>query len=263
MKTFFYSAVIAGTMALTPLTTANAATVVDVELSLLIDVSGSVDSTEFNLQRQGYVDAFLNPVIQNLILDKDSGNRLGKIAVNAIYWSGASQQIQAVGWTLIDSAQASIDFANTLFGTSRTYSGLTAPGNAINFAVNSINTNDFDGKAKVIDVSGDGSQNDGVSTATARTNAITTGGIDRINGIAILGSEGGLQTWYENNIKGGTDSFVIAASGFDTFGAAIEQKLAYEITGTNPNVVPLPAAAWLLGAGIAGFGVIRRRQKRA
>ena len=39
---------------------------VDLELSLLIDVSGSVSASEFNLQRGAYVDAFKSDSLQSL-----------------------------------------------------------------------------------------------------------------------------------------------------------------------------------------------------
>lgn len=257
MKTFIYSTVIAGAMAVAPLTAANAATIVDVELSLLIDVSGSVDNSEFNLQRQGYVDAFNSSTIHDLITSTANG-RLGQIAVNVIYWSGASQQAEAVGWTVIDSAAAASSFASTLAGAARTSNGNTAPGSAINYAVNSINGNDITGTSTVIDVSGDGERNEGANTAAARDAAIA-GGVTRINGIAIGGTS--LKNWYEDNIMGGTDAFVLQATSFDTFGEAIYKKLYHEIGGTNPNPVPLPAAAWLLGGAIAGLGMMRRRQR--
>lgn len=262
MKTFFYSAMVAGAMAVAPLASADAATVVDVELSLLIDVSGSVDSTEFNLQRQGYINAFRNTGIHNLITSTANG-REGSIAVNIIYWS--TYAVESVAWTLIDSIDSANAFADTLENASRPSSSqvgtLTAPGTAINDAVASMNANDFDGTTRVIDVSGDGTQNSGANTAVAR-NAALAAGVDRINGIAI--GDTSLETWYKNNIMGGDDAFVLRAATFGDFGDAIYQKLFHEIGGTNPTdpaPVPLPAAAWLLGGAVAGLGVMRRRQR--
>ncbi|MFV0385486.1 DUF1194 domain-containing protein [Paracoccus sp. (in: a-proteobacteria)] len=259
MKVYLASALLASTLALSSLNTASAATVVDTELSLLIDVSGSVNTTEFNLQRQGYVDAFRDTAIQNLITDTDGGTRLGNIAVNVVYW--ASSAVEVLPWTLINSAATANSFADTLNGlTSRAGTGnSTAPGTAINYALNSLNANDFDGNRVVIDVSGDGSENTGANTAAARDAAIA-GGVDRINGIAILDGYPSLETWYNDNIKGGTNGFVLTANDFNDFGNAIRKKLGYEIANSTP-AIPLPAAIWLLGGAVGGLGLMRRRSR--
>ncbi|WP_285671692.1 DUF1194 domain-containing protein [Paralimibaculum aggregatum] len=242
---------------------AQAATTVDMELQLLMDISGSVSSSEFTLQRQGYVDAFNDPQVQAAILDT-SGGDIGAIAVQFIYWSGAGSQEIAVDWTLIDSAAAASAFASDIAGTSRPFNGSTAPGSAIDFGVPLFASNDFDAAEQVIDVSGDGAQNEGASTSASRDAALAAG-IDRINGIYVEG-EVGLGAWYDANIKGGTDAFVIAATGFDTFGDALKLKLRSEIQGTTPGQlgdVPLPAPAFMLIGGLAGLAFVGRRRKKA
>lgn len=224
------------------------ATPVALELALLVDVSGSVDSTEYALQKTGYVDAFKNATIQANIASLTGG-----IAVTYIEWSGASQQTTLVNWTHITDATSATAFANAIAGTSRAYSGLTAPGSAINYATPLFTSNTYEGARWVIDVSGDGSQNDGATTTTARDAFLTAGG-DAINGLAILG-ESGLLTWYQNNIKGGTNAFVVAAADFDAFGDAVKSKIGREITGG----VPAPGALALLGIGMLGLGLVRRK----
>lgn len=235
---------------------ANAATLVDSELSLLVDVSGSVDPNEFDLQKQGYVDVFSDASLFNNFISKGDE---GQIAVNLVYWSGAGQQTEAVGWTLIDSVQASQDFANAIDASNRTFSGSTAPGSAIDFGTPGFSSNDFDGARQVIDISGDGVENSGIDTATARDNALNNG-IDAINGIVIGGSPQ-VRTFYENQViggvnAGGTPGFVLEASTFQEFGSVVEQKIQAEITP-----VPEPASIFgLLAVGGFGVGFVAKRK---
>ena len=198
---------------------ARAQILVNQELSLLVDVSGSVNATEFNLQKTGYVNAFNN-------IDFTGAN----FAANFIYWSGANQQQQAVGWTHITDNASAQFFASLIAATSRPFfSGSTAPGSAINFAVPLFQNNNFDSQKQIIDVSGDGSQNDGFNTATARNNALFAG-IDQINGLPILG-EANLEQWYQNNIQGGVGSFTIPANSFAEFSDTVTAKITREIKG--------------------------------
>lgn len=232
-------------------TTASAVTV-GLELLLLTDVSGSVDATEYNLQKTGYVQAFQSAAVQNAILN----SQLGSIVVAYGEWSGASQQATKVGWTLIDSAASANAFATALANTTRSFSGLTAPGSALNWGTPLFASNNFDGLRQVIDVSGDGEENDGSDTATARNTALAAG-IDSINGLPIGGGTS-LLSWYQSNIQGGTGSFTLAADSFADFQAAIESKLVREIS----NNVPEPFSAALVGLGLFGLALTRRRQKQ-
>lgn len=238
---------------------------VDVELQLLIDTSGSIDSTEYDQQIDGYVSAFQNATIKNAITSQP----IGAIAVQAIFWSGGSEQsiLQSGGgtgasndWFLIDSGTDSDNFASLLDGAARPFNGQTAPGSAINFGV-PLFTNNYEGTNLVMDVSGDGVQNEGADTATASANAIIAG-ISRINGVAIGATIGdSLYDFYNNSVRAGTNSFVLTSSDFTTFGSAIERKLVAEITDDTP-AIPLPASALLLASAAGGFGFLRLRKRR-
>lgn len=231
------------------------AQLVDLELSLLVDVSGSITATEFDLQRQGYADAFASTSLQNAILSTADG-RLGSIAVNLVFWAGETQQTEVVGWTLLDSAEAIDDFAAAIAVAPRTYPtrGRTAIGDALAFATPLFETNTFTSARQVIDISGDGATNDGSDTATARDAALAAG-VESINGIVILGEEG-LQDFYTNSVVGGSGHFLRTATSFEVFGDAIADKLAFEISGA----VPEPATYGAIGAAVlCGLALWRRR----
>src|SRR6056297_2110812 len=239
------------------------ATTVDTVLSLVIDVSGSVDSAEYNTQVQGYVNAFNDSAVQDAIIDKSDG-RVGAIAVNVVQF--ASSAVEAIGFTILDADTDASNFASALSSMARSGSvgGLTDIADGITGGVNSITgwlaTAGNSATRRVIDVSGDGSDNSGASPFTAGANFCGSGGV--INGVAILTDDDALDTYYENNVVCG-GGFVLAASGFDTFGDAIKTKLRAEISGedpTDPAYIPLPAAGWLLIGGIGGLVALRRKK---
>lgn len=244
---FAASALISGTAMATP---------VGLELVLLVDVSGSVSASEYNLQKTGYVNAFNSAAVQNAIL----GSQGGGIAVTYVEWSGAGQFATKVGWTLIDSIASANSFASAISGLTRSFSGNTGLQSALFDAINLFGTetgassNGFESLRQVIDVSGDGARNTGLANGVGRDAALAAG-VDTINGIFIAG-ESGLAAHYNSFVKGGTNAFVAQADSFDDFGTAIQAKLIKEIT----NDVPEPMSALLFALGLLGFGMARRRK---
>ncbi|HUO07313.1 MAG TPA: DUF1194 domain-containing protein [Phycisphaerae bacterium] len=224
------------------------ASTVGMELALVVDVSGSIDTTEFNLQMTGYKNAFNDAAVQNAIAGVNGG-----VAVALIEFD--ESQYLTLNWRVLSSATDASNFATAIGAAPRQGSGNTGVGDAIAYAANQIlNANAYDGAKKVIDVSGDGSTNTGSDAKTAGNNAIA-GGIDQINGLPILGSETNLDVWYKNNVQNGAGSFTLVANSFSDFDAAIKQKIVADITG-----VPLPPAVWtgLATIGLVGLAKLRR-----
>jgi len=251
----YLSAFSAGSVALLAFAGNASAIDVDVELSLLVDVSGSVDNTEFALQRDAYVNAFRDPDLINAFTSGPEG----QIAVNFVYWS--TEQVEAVPFTLINDAASSNAFADEIeaFARPGNIGASTGPGSAINFAVNSTDflTNNFQGTRTIIDVSGDGAENTGDDTSTARDDALAAG-IDAINGLAIGGNPA-VETFYQDNIVGGTNAFFTSANSFQDFEVALEDKLLDEIV-VEP--IPFEAEGTMGLVALGGFFWYRKRQQQ-
>ena len=212
---------------------------VDTELQLLLDVSGSVNSSEYQLQLDGYANAFGSTDLQQAILN----GPIGSIAVQLIMWSGSSQQQVMIDWSLIDSIESASSLSSAIVSLARPFAGFTAIGSAISYGYPTFQNNGFDGTQNVIDVSGDGTNNSGISPSQARALALNNG-INTINGIVITESQS-VQDQYMDDVIGGDDAFMLATSDFQTFEQAINQKLIGEITGTTPEgavSIPEPSA---------------------
>ena len=222
---------------------------VAVELALLVDVSGSVNSSEYTLQKQGYVNAF-----QNATLQAGIAGLTGGIAVSYIEWSSSNQQAKLVDWTHITDATSSNAFAAAINSATRAFNGSTGIGSAITFGANEIIGNLFTGVRTVIDVSGDGTSNSGTTPSAARDAALLAG-IDAINGLPIGSTS--LENYYIANVQGGTGSFVELASSFADFNSAVIRKIGREI---QVNPVPAPASIALLSLGLFGLGTLKRKK---
>ncbi len=236
---------------------------VDVALVLAVDVSGSVNTTEFNLQKTGYVNAFKNASIYNAI----ENNNLS-VAVTFLYWSNNQQQI-ASGWSLVTDQASSIAFADLIDATSRpSLGGGTALGDAIEFSGSlfsgcAINSEACNASRFVIDVSGDGVSSAGTLESTeGRDAALLAGnaikpGVTTINGLSI-----GNQTvadHYINNVIGGVNPFHINVSDFDGIETAVLQKIGREIgVPQGDPVVPEPATMLMFGGSMLALFIKRK-----
>ncbi len=203
---------------------------VALELILAIDCSSSVEPHEYELQMRGVADAFRSSaVVQALSSAIPNG-----IAVTLVQWSGASMHTQAVTWTHVHDKKSAAAFASEIEQSPRYMRwGATALGEAISFSAGLFAENDFEGRRLVIDVSGDGSSNQGVFPTEVRPLVVAAG--VTINGLAILNDEPDLGEYYKNQVIGGPRSFVETAKNFADFATAIRRKLIREI-GSPPSV---------------------------
>ena len=229
---------------------ASAATVTT-ELLLLVDVSGSISTAQFNLQRTGYANAFANPTIQGLIASNTGG-----VAVRLVYWSGSAQQGGGVAWTQLQNAADANAFSLLIGASTRPYSGSTAVQDALEFGRGLFVNNGFEGARKIIDISGDGADNNSVLLAgVGRNNALADGIV--INGL-VIGGNASVLNYYTNNVIGGPGSFVATAETFDDVGATLERKIFRELGGD----IPEPSTYLMLGSGFLALGIAKARKRK-
>ncbi|MDX2103967.1 MAG: DUF1194 domain-containing protein [Alphaproteobacteria bacterium] len=207
---------------------AAAATAVDLELVLAVDVSGSVDWEEYALQRQGYADAFRNPRLHQAI----RGGPIGRIAVIMTQWAGFTLQSVAVPWTLVDSAASAVSFADAILEAPRYRLRGTSLSGALLHATRLFGDG-FEGSRQVIDVSGDGPNNSGPEPDTVRDLAVAAG--ITINGLPILTDLPWLGDYFRSHVIGGPGAFIEEAVSFEAFGAAVLRKLLAEVSGLTPH----------------------------
>lgn len=224
------------------LTPASADTDVDVELVLAVDISQSMDEEEQRVQRDGYVAALLSKEVNEAIAEGING----KVAVTYVEWGGAAEQFVVADWQLIDGPETAARFAERLAKAPLRTVQRTSIAAALTFAADLFDNNGFNGYRRVIDISGDGPNNQGGLVTESRDAILARGVV--INGLPLMMNAGGswyhlpnLDHYYEDCVIGGPGSFLIPVRGLDGFGDAIRRKLVMEIASrpvARPLVIP-------------------------
>jgi hypothetical protein len=208
---------------------------VDLLLVLAADVSRSVDDSEFKLQREGFAAALVDPRVVSVM----TSGPTGRIAVVFVEWASELEQRVVVEWSLVASEQDAQHVSQRILRAPRSFWGRTSISSAIEFSLALLERSPFQSDRRVIDVSGDGTNNSGADVASARDAAVAKG--VTVNGLVILSDEplptnpththppGGLKAYYETNVIGGPDAFVLEAQGFEAFRQSIISKLIKEI----------------------------------
>jgi hypothetical protein len=208
---------------------------VDLLLVLAADVSRSIDAAKFQLQREGYAAAISDP----RVLETIKGGHLGRIGLTFVEWSGVGAQHVVIDWMAIGDGAAAKDFGDKLLEAPRSFADRTSISGAIEFAMDAYTHSPFASGRRVIDISGDGTNNAGRDVGSARDDAVAQG--VTINGLVILSENpmswnpdhtnppGGLDNYYRNNVVGGPGAFVMVAKDFNSFGQAMIGKLIAEV----------------------------------
>ncbi|MBV7409081.1 DUF1194 domain-containing protein [Maritimibacter sp. DP1N21-5] len=219
---------------------------VDLELVLMVDVSRSMSPTELEIQRTGYVEALRSDEVHEAIL---SGYQ-GRIAVTYVEWAGSQQVI--VPWRLLETREDLIALADDLSVTFNPSLRRTSISEALHFGAALFQDNGYMGDRTVIDISGDGPNNQGRYVNEAR-DAVVAQGVT-INGLPLMTRDGmgadwsidHLDLYYETCVIGGIGAFVLPVYDWEDFPEAVKRKMVMEIfigegeTPENPErLVPI------------------------
>jgi len=221
------------------------AIVVDVELVIAVDVSYSMDPEEQALQREGYVQALTSGEFLRAL--REGAN--GKIAVTYFEWAGQHHQQIIMPWRLIDGPEAADAVANEIARAPYRRASRTSIAGALRFAKPLFDNSGYRGLRRVIDVSGDGANNDGPLVVPMRDDVLAAG--ITINGLPIMLKRPNpgtmdieeLDIYYEDCVIGGPGAFVVPIRERAKFIEATRTKLVLEIAGLTPAPRVVPASA--------------------
>lgn len=214
---------------------------VDVELVLAVDISYSMDYDELLLQREGYILA----IASEQFLDAMRRGPIGKIAVTYVEWAGASEQQVIIPWHVIDGPASADEFAAKLKNAPVRRAYRTSISEALKFSAALFGTN-YKGLRRVIDISGDGTNNQGDLIEPTRDDILRKG--VTINGLPILLKTPlasmidlpELDIYYQDCVIGGPGAFLVAVRERHQFADAIRNKLLLEVAGVPSRGIPLP-----------------------
>ena len=197
---------------------------VDVALALAVDSSGSISQERLLMQMHGYTAALRHPSF----IEAVRGGNHGRIALTYVTWTDARRQEQVVGWRVIEDAPGAEAFAHSIETAILPGPGWTSISGAIDFCVGLLIGSGYMAMRRVIDISGDGQNNDGRPVTEARDAAVAVG--ITINGLPIVEVEPDLEKYYRENVIGGPDAFVVVARDTASFGQAVLRKLLVEVS---------------------------------
>jgi len=193
----------------------------DLALALAVDVSGSVDASEYRIQMDGLAEGLRDPIVSEALVR-------GQARLMLVQWTGSSRQKVTIPWTQIDGFETLDRFAEQVADDPRVWRNFsTAIGEALEMTMSSFDSVS-DCKRHLIDISGDGVSNEGVEPSelhgVLRTRGVT------VNAIAIEESEPDLTAYFFENVIVGEGAFVVSATGFADYPERIRKKLLREVT---------------------------------
>ena len=195
----------------------------------MVDVSRSMSEGELEIQRRGYAEALRSDAVLTAV----RSGLLQSIAMTYVEWAGTQEVV--IGWTLIQSREDLDAFADVLSARFNPALRRTSISEAVIYGAELIERNEYRGLRRVIDVSGDGPNNQGRGVEEARDAVVAKGIV--INGLPLLTQDGfgaywhidQLDVYYRRCVVGGPGSFVIPVLDWADFADAVRRKLVLEI----------------------------------
>ena len=218
---------------------------VDVELVLAVDVSYSMDPDEQALQREGYVSALTSSEFLTAL-------KIGihaRIAVTYFEWANSNDQKILLPWRLVDGLAGAQAVAAEIARAPYRRAYRTSISGALVFGSRLFERSGHRGIRRVIDVSGDGTNNEGPLIVPTREAVVATG--ITVNGLPIMlkkpqpGSIDieDLDIYYEDCVIGGPGAFVVPIKEREKFKDAVRTKLVFGVAGRAPEARVMPTAA--------------------
>lgn len=216
---------------------------VDLALVLAVDISLSMTAEEQRVQREGYVAAFRSSEVRGAVRQ----GLIGRIAVTYVEWAGVTSQFVVVPWTVIGTPEEADGFADRLARMPPRRSTWTSIAGALDFSVDLLRSSGFEATRRVIDVSGDGPNNQGRLITQARDEAVAAGIV--INGLPLMirAPTGpydipDLDLYYRDCVIGGPGAFMVPVRDPQEFARAIRTKIIREVAsrpGPPARIVPV------------------------
>ena len=216
---------------------------VDVVLALGVDVSYSMDPEEQALQREGYIAAITSPEFMRALRQ----GMHAKVAMTYYEWAGSHHTEVIVPWRVVDNPETADAFVADIARARYTRASRTSVSSALLFGAALIEGSGYQGLRRVIDISGDGVNNNGPLVTDARDEVLAKG--ITINGLPIILKRPtrstfdieNLDIYFEDCVIGGPGAFVIPVKAREQFKEAIRTKLVLEIAGRTPEPRVIPA----------------------
>lgn len=216
-------------------------------LALGLDVSGSVDSSEYRLQLDGVAQALLSDqVAEAFFIFPENSVRL-----MVFEWSARHHQRQIIGWTEINSRDDLARVANRLTSTraAAVENPSTAIGAAMLYGVAELQKQD-ECWQKTLDISGDGPANIGRHpqditpelTGQVIINGLVIGPNSPANVNKNRHNLKTLEEYYEAYVLRGFGAFTEAANDYADFERAMRRKLIRELQPAAVSAVPRQGA---------------------